>query len=304
MRALFLGLAGLVALAIGVWELDGRGPINPALGPATAAAQDIAAKTGAVYVSLRVITAALSTAQEIQLSASIGAQASLQPLKVLEPVDDTVERVAGVVFAVAVGATLATMGFAPVAALGLCLLGLGCLLRLADDRLFAISGMAAAAGYAMRLGAVLGLILPLGFAGGVALGERITAPQWEAALATLSDIAGEAGLLIGAGGDTLPALDPATADDAGLFSRIGRQFQAAGEGMGEAVASVARYRDAAVVLMSQADDLFAATLTIIGVFALRILILPALLLWGAVALMRRSAGVAQTGPAAHATHPP
>jgi hypothetical protein len=62
--------------------------------------------------------------------------------------------------------------------------------------------------------------------------------------------------------------------------------------MGEAMAAVGRYRDAAVVLMSQADDLFSATLTIIGVFALRTLILPALLLWGAVALMRRIAGVA------------
>lgn len=210
----------------------------------------------------------------------------------LEPIDDTVERVADVVFAVAIGAALATVGFAPVAALGLCILGLGCLLRLADGRLPVVSRMRAAAGYAMRLGAMLGLILPLGFAGGVGLGDRITAPQWDAAMTTLSGIAGEASLLIGAGGETLPAADAATAADAGLFARIGRQFQAAGEGMGEAVASVARDRDAAVVLMSQADDLFSATLTIIGVFALRTLILPALLLWGAVALIRRSAGVA------------
>ena len=292
MRGLLLGIAGLVALAVGLWELSGRGVLNPALGPATAAAEDIAAATAGVYVSLRVINAALSTAQEIELGASIGAQASLQPLKVLEPVDDTVERVASVVFAVAVGAGLATVGFAPVAALGLCILGLGCLLRLAGDRLIAVSGMRAAAGYAMRLGAALGLILPLGFAGGIVLGDRMTAPQWDAAMATLSGVADEAGVLIGAGADAVETAATAEAVETGLFTRFARQVQTAGDGMGEAMAAVGRYRDAAVVLMSQADDLFSATLTIIGVFALRTLILPALLLWGAVALMRRIAGVA------------
>lgn len=71
--ALLLGLAGIVALAIGLWELSGRAPLNPALGPATAAAEDIAATTAGVYVALRAINAALSTAQEIELGASIGA---------------------------------------------------------------------------------------------------------------------------------------------------------------------------------------------------------------------------------------
>jgi hypothetical protein len=131
----------------------------------------------------------------------------------------------------------------------------------------------------------------LGFAGGVGLGERITAPQWDAAMATLSGISDEAGLLIGAGDDAVAPTATTDPADTGLFDRLVRPLQTAGEGMGEAMASVARYRDAAVVLISQADDLFSATLTIIGVFALRMLILPALLLWGAVALMRRSTGV-------------
>ena len=48
---------------------------------------------------------------------------ALQPLKVLEPVDETrVERVADVVFRVRGGGGIwPTVGFAPVAALGLCL---------------------------------------------------------------------------------------------------------------------------------------------------------------------------------------
>lgn len=291
-HAALIGLLGLVSLAIGLWELSGRGPLNPALASASAAAEDIAATTAGVYVSLRIINAALSTAQEIEVGASVGAQASVQPLKVLEPVDDTVERVASVVFAVAVGAALATVGFAPVAALGLCLFGVGALFRAVDDLLPAIDGLRAASAYSMRLGAVLALVVPLGFAGGVALGERITAVQWDAAIAALDTVTAEARVLIGAAEEGPEAMEAATGptEDAGLFARLGAQLQTAGDGMGEAVSAVGRYREAAVVLMSQADDLFRASLTIIGIFALRTLVLPALLLWGALALMRRSAG--------------
>lgn len=289
-RGALVALLGVLALAVGLWELSGRGPLNPALGPASAAAEDIAASTATVYVSLRIINAALSTAQEIEIGASVGAQASLQPLKVLEPVDDTVERVADVVFAVAAGAALATVGFAPVAALGLCLFGLGCLLRVADDLLVAIDGMRAAAGYAMRLGAVLGVVLPLGFAGGVALGERITEPQWTEAMAALDDVTREARILVGSGiaAKLEDASETPAADEMPPSWWDPRAW--IGDDITEAVAAVGRYREAAVLLMSQADELFRASLTIIGIFALRTLVLPALLLWGALALMRRSAG--------------
>nr|WP_210730555.1 hypothetical protein [Roseibacterium persicicum] len=288
-RGLLLGLLGLVALAIGLWELSGRGSLNPALPPATAAAEEIAATTAGVYVSLRIINAALSTAQEVEVGASVGAQASLQPLKVLEPVDDTVERVADVVFAVAAGAALATVGFAPVAALGLCLLGLGCLARAASGwPLCAALGSPGA--YAIRLGAVLGLVLPLGFAAGVGLGERITAPQWAQAMAELDAVTTEARILIGGGSGEAVEV-PAEAPGGGFLSRLGGGLQSAADGVGEAVDAVARYRDAATLMMTQADTLFGASLTLIGIFALRVLVLPALLLWGAVALMRRSAGV-------------
>jgi len=289
-RSLVLAILGLLSLGIGLWELSGRGTINPALAPASAAAEDIAAATATVYVSLRIINAALSTAQEIEIGASVGAQASLQPLKVLEPVDDTVERVAGVVFAVAAGAALATVGFAPVAALGLCLFGLGCLLRVADDALVAIDGMRTAAGYAMRLGAVLGVILPLGFAGGVALGDRITAPQWADAMADLESVTHEARILVGSGGDAAAEEMLEGPADEGMAARWWAPFQTVGDGVSETLGAIGRYREAAIVLMSQADTLFRASLTIIGIFALRTLVLPALLLWGAMALMRRSAG--------------
>jgi hypothetical protein len=44
------------------------------------------------------------------------------------------------------------------------------------------------------------------------------------------------------------------------------------------------------VFTSQADALFAATLTIIGIFVLRSLVLPALLLWSVMVMVRKSVG--------------
>lgn len=278
-RVLLFVAAGALALFIGLLELSGRGGWNPALPPAVDAAEEIAVVTAGVYVSLRAINAALSAAQEVEIGASIGAQASLQPLKVLEPVDDTVERVADVVFAVAAGAALLTVGLEPVAAIGLVVLGLG-LIGFGGARFSGhVSGVAASL-RAVRLGAALGLVLPLVFAGGVWLGERATAPQWDAAMAQLEAVTGEARVLIGGGEEELLA---EAASEGGMFSGF---FGA----ISEATASVQSYIAAAAVFTQQADALFSATLTIIGVFVLRTLVLPALLLWSVMAVLRRSVG--------------
>jgi hypothetical protein len=273
-RAVFL-VVGALVLIIGLWDVSGRGVINPAVPPAVEAAQDIALVTTSVYVALRTINAALSAAQEVEIGASIGAQASLQPLKVLEPVDDTVERVAAVVFSVAAGAAVAVVGLEPVAAIGLVVLGIG-LLGMGLG-----TGSVAAAGLrAVRLDAALGLVLPLVFAGGIWLGERATASQWEEAMAQLNAVTSEASVLIGGGEEELLA---EAAESGGLFSGfIGA--------LTDATSSVQNYIEAAGVFTQQADALFAATLTIIGIFVLRTLVLPALLLWSVMAVLRKSVG--------------
>jgi long-subunit fatty acid transport protein len=118
-RHLLAALLGLVCL-LGLFQL------NPAVGFAERVNRDVALASTAVYVSLRAINAALSVAQEIELGGSLGVSASAQPMKVLEPVDDTVERVAAVVFGVAVLSGLLSVALAPVATLGagLALVGL------------------------------------------------------------------------------------------------------------------------------------------------------------------------------------
>ena len=118
-RVPILAILAGISFYLGALELSGVTRFNPVVPPAEFAAAEIAAATAGVYVSLRVINAALSAAQEVEVGASVGAQVGVQPLKVLEPVDDTVERVADVVFAVAAGAALVNVGLSPVAGLGL-----------------------------------------------------------------------------------------------------------------------------------------------------------------------------------------
>ena len=273
LRGAIFAILGVISLAVGAWDLVRGGGVNPALPPAVGAAEEVALVTAGVYVSLRAINAALSAAQEVEVGASIGAQASLQPLKVLEPVDDTVERVADVVFAVAAGAALATVGLQPVAAIGLIVLGVGLIgFGLA-------SGSAARASLrAVRLGGALGLVLPLVFAGGVWLGEVATQAQWDAAMVELDAVAGEARVLIGSG--EAEVLDAAQGEE-GMISGFVSAITGARE-------SVQGYVEAAAIFTREADTLFSATLTIIGVFVLRVLVLPVLLLWSVMSLVRRS----------------
>ena len=54
------------------------------------------------------------------------------------------------------------------------------------------------------------------------------------------------------------------------------------------LAAVRDYREAGRVFMSEADVLFSAALTLIGVFILQTLVLPALLFWGVLSILRRS----------------
>ena len=286
-RPLVLILAGVLILGLGLLDLSSRAQLNPIVRPASAVASEIAESSAWVYVSLRVVNAALSTAQEIELGASVGAQATMQPLKVLEPIDDTVERVADVVFAVAAGAALAVVGLGPVTALGLVLLGGGLISSGIGSRLDNLP-VQRIASRAVRMGAGVGILLPLVFAAGVSIGNWVTAAQWNDATEQLARVTEEAQIVLGDGSetDTRPE-DEATAGS--LFGWLGETLGSASDGVRDAVIAADRYRDAAVTLLNEADVLFEATLVIIGVFVLRTLVLPALLLWASLMLLRRFA---------------
>ena len=82
---------------------------NFILETATDYTANIAKDSAAVYLSLRGINAALSFVEEIEVNASvIVASGSVQPFKVLEPVDDAVERMSSAIFYIGVVAATIT----------------------------------------------------------------------------------------------------------------------------------------------------------------------------------------------------
>ena len=233
---------------------------NPMIRQAEAYQGEIAVAAGATYVSLRAINAFLSAAQEVQVGGSLVVEGSVQPLKWLEPVDDTVERVSAAIFAVAVLTGVLKISLAPVASVGFALLALALLTRGGCE---AATGWHRAPGALRRLGGVCGGLgfafaigLPLAFVGGVWGGDMLTADAAREANATLSMIAGEARKLV--------ALDDQSWRE-----------------------SWEAYRGAARFFWDHADDLLTASLSLVGVFLLRMVVLPMVLLLALWAAARR-----------------
>jgi len=236
---------------------------NPLVQTAESYQRDIAVASGATYISLRAINAALSFAQEVEVGGSIGVTGNVQPLKWLEPVDDTVERISAMVFSVAVLTGVLSISLAPVAAVGFLLLAISFAVRCtcevapggwhhASPRLHRAYDGCATLGFAFAIG------LPLAYALGVWGGDVLTAVQAADASATVDRIADEARALIGAGGDERGWRETADA-----------------------------YRRAATMFWDNADALLDASLTLIGIFILRMVVLPLVLLLALVAVSRR-----------------
>lgn len=233
---------------------------NPLTTRAEAYQGEIAVAAGATYVSLRAINAFLSAAQEVEVGGSLVVEGSVHPLKWLEPVDDTVERVSAAIFAVAVLTGVLKISLAPVASVGFALLALALLTRGGCE---AATGWHRAPPVLRRLGGVCGglgfafaIALPLAFVLGVWGGEVLTAEAAAGANGTLDMIAAEAGKLVA------------------LEDQSWRESWEA-------------YRGAARFFWEQADDLLNAALTLVGVFLLRMVVLPMVLLLALWAAARR-----------------
>lgn len=85
-------------LIIGLLGLTNNGPF---IKGAKDYSQKIALNSATAYLSLRVINAALSFAEEVEVGGSVVAvSGSAHPFKVLEPLDDAVERLSAAVFLV------------------------------------------------------------------------------------------------------------------------------------------------------------------------------------------------------------
>ena len=248
---------------------------NPLVVEAQALTTKITVSAVALYASLRLINSVLSTAMETEVSGgAVLVSGTVQPLKVLEPVDDTVERMASAVFVVAMGAGLVSLALAPVSALGLGLLGVALLVMALVPH--ALSGrVSAMVRQARSIGLVIGLAAPfgilIGFAGGDHL-TRATIAEANATLAsitrTLEDSPSSASSTSGADATERSGVLGALQDQVfGTSPSIAASAT-------DIVTSTARYLEIAGQVLTRADDLFVSLLRLVVAYIFQLMVLP------------------------------
>ena len=236
LRRLLLVLACAAALAAAFLR------DNPVVQGAQSYAQDVAVTAAATYVTLRTLNAFLSTAQEVEVGVSLVASGSAQPLKILEPIDDTVERVAGLIFGVMVASGVLAVALGPMSAIGLTLLSVA--LGIAAIGSVRDAGLPRLLGW---YGGFLGLALPLALLASAPLAERLTERTYAANIAVIEEITANVG---------------------------------GGAALTEEAPGLREYRQLAENLWTRADELIGALLAVLGVQVLRLFILPLVLIGG------------------------
>ncbi|GHG89148.1 hypothetical protein [Pseudodonghicola xiamenensis] len=238
---------------------------NPLTRRAEGYARTVAVASAGVYVTLRTLNAVLSAAQEIEVGGSMVVSGTAQPLKLLEPIDDTVERVAGGVFALMVTTGILSVSMAPVGAVGFGLLALGCGL--------AALGRGALQAPAQRLGwygGSLAVMLPLAFVLSGVIADPMTQAAWDRNMAVIEDITAQVN-------GTAP-----TATEPGGW----------GASLRSALGEVDRYQELARNLYTRADEMVGSFVAIFAIFVFKLFVLPLLLLgacWGALRSFARPA---------------
>ncbi|MDV7145191.1 hypothetical protein R3X27_21115 [Tropicimonas sp. TH_r6] len=270
-RSSVLLLAAMACLVLALVQAE------PVSGPAERTAERAAAAGLGVYVALRSVNAALSVAQEVELGGSFGFSANAQPLKVLEPIDDTVERVAGAVFSVALLAGVLAIGVGPVSSLGFLLLAAGLAIQAMRGPLERGAGAVArplcrAGSLSNMTGLLLAVLLPLSLALGGTLGTVVTQQKWDSAMAQVSAVEAQSKQLLGVQEET------GGSEATGVLGQVRGAIEQAGD-----------YGEAVGYYLAEADDLLKASLTLVAIFLLRTLILPLTLVAVMVALLRQMA---------------
>jgi len=249
-------MLALVAFAAAFWYTA-----NPVTRGAQDYARGVAAASGGLYLTLRSLNAFLSTAQEVEVSGGVIVGGSAQPLKVLEPIDDTVERIAGVVFFVMVTTGVIGLAMGPVSAIGFGLIGLAALLILttgARNR----PGSALVRPLGIH-GCLLALAVPVSFLIASLLSDWMTASVWAEHDAIIADISA--------------TVAPEIRQARGL------------EGWRALLEDAKRYGKLATGIYGRADELVASFVAILAVLLIKVLVLPLVIL-GAFMLLARNLG--------------
>ncbi len=271
-RSVLFGALAALALLIALSPISRAVPVV-----AEGRLEQVSAASLGVYAALRTINAAISLIQHTEVGATVGVTGSVQPLGWLDPVDDTVERFAAVVFWISLSAGVLSLALDPLSSFGWALLALSMALRCA----FALLPPSRSAARVARSGEqgvlVLGsafVLLPLVLWIGLVVGERSTQTEWDRAYAQLSLVEEAAAPVVA------PFEEAPEAPRGGLLGELRGGIG----GMREAVSG---FYDAAGVFREDAERLFVALLTLSGIFLLRMFVLPVALLWAMLLLVRR-----------------
>lgn len=257
--------ASIVLAAVGVLALVLMllYSVNPLTRAARDYAGDVAASSAAIYVTLRALNAVLSAAQEVEVGGALVVSGTVQPLKVLEPIDDTIERIAGLVFFVMVATGVLSVALGPVGGVGWGLVALACALSLWPAGRRRVPALGPRLGL---YGALLGLALPLAFVLSGLAADAMTRSVWDENRAVIDEITGQV---------EIEAED--AVEEKGWFDLFPGDLD--------------HYRVIAGNIMSRADILIASYLAILSVFVFKLLVLPALLMGGLYLGMRALARV-------------
>ncbi len=258
----------MAVAALSFWVAAG-GRTVPLTDRAADYARNISVNASATYVTLRTLNAFLSSAQEIEVGVSLIGQGSAQPLKVLEPIDDTVERIAAAVFAVMLASGVLAVSMGPLGAIGFALLGGAALVwaaALATDRMGALGGLPRQMAV---YGGFFGIGVPLAFLLSALLADRLTEQSWAEHSRIVREI-------------TASVADGTLKEDGGLRAMMERFDQ---------------YQHLAANITSRADELIGSLISLLSVFIFKVLVLPVLLIGGLLVVARSLGGGSGTAPA-------
>ncbi|WP_375261617.1 hypothetical protein [Palleronia sp.] len=268
-RRRLLGAVLLLLLAVASFWGAAHHREMPQTARAADYARDISVTASATYVTLRTLNAFLSSAQELEVGVSLIGSGSAQPLKVLEPIDDTVERIASVVFGVMVASGVLAVTMGPLGAVGFALLGLAALLWAGAVVVGRVRPLGGAPRQLAVYGGFLGVGIPLAFLLSALVADRLTAETWAEHSRVIAEIT-------------------ATVEEEGV------DVAEAG-GVRGMMDRVEHYQTLASNLTSRADELVGSLISLLSVYIFKVLVLPVMLIGGLFVIARKLGSLRPVG---------
>lgn len=278
--------------------------VNPLADRAAQYNRDVTIGSTALYGTLRVMNSVMSVAKDADVTGGVGvASVTASPGQLLQPVTNTIDRMADLLFWLAIFSGVLSTLFLPVAKVAAIGLAAVSVLRagvsLSRRRLpRSAERLARAVLTLCLLGAV---VLPLSYAVAFHAGARMTDHAWQGATVVFdrinADYDAEAVGQIDALKETQAPAAPQTAPDTSFLGRLGSavdQSQSAISGtvsaasglvtsLTEGVASKTKVITDGIAISS---DLFTASIAIAVSYLVKILVMPLLILGAALYLMR------------------